>query len=39
MHKRPLRKFTPPRRLGPDSESEYSDSDDYSGSEYTDSDS
>ena len=38
MHKKPLRKMTPPRRLVTDSESEYSDSDDYSDSEYTDSD-
>jgi len=32
--KRPLRRFTPPRRLGQDSESEYSDSE-YSDSEYS----
>jgi len=34
--KRPLRRFTPPRRLGEDSGSEYSDSE-YSDSEYSDS--
>lgn len=33
-HKRPLKRFTPPRKLGEESGSEYSDSE-YSDSEYT----
>ncbi|XP_023330829.1 uncharacterized protein LOC111703178 isoform X2 [Eurytemora carolleeae] len=36
MHKRPLKRFTPPRKLGEESGSEYSDSE-YSDSEYSDS--